>query len=244
MVDPAVAIEGSTVLTAPVPVTPDPAAVIYPDTPAAVAPPAPVTPPVAPVEPAKPADPAAVVPPVTPPTPEVKPPTDPAKEVKPTPTPAPTDLVLALPDGSLLSPEDLVQTLKEAKDAGLTQVQAEAVLKSKDQGATALKTRQDTAFEQTRVQWKESVTKDPEMGGDKYAETVALASRAFKHLASAELQIWAEKTGLGDYPEFVRFCARAGKMMAEDKLVRGIVGDVEHKKPPEEVLYGKTTPNK
>lgn len=233
MVSPATP-EGSTVLTATPPATPAPETVLFPATPPAVTPPA-VTPPVE--------TPPVVTPPVTAPVPEVKPPTEPPKpEVKPTPTPAPTDYDLKLPEGSPLSEEDRAQTLKDAKAAGLSKEQAETLLTSKDQGARALETRQKQAFEETKTAWKEAIAKDPEMGGDKHAETVTLANRAFKTLASAELQMWADKTGLGNYPEFVRLMAKVGSMMAEDKLVRGTVGSTPTAKTREEILYGKTTP--
>lgn len=174
---------------------------------------------------------------------ETKPPEEVKKPEEKTPAKPPTDYDLKLPDGSPLSAEDVAQTLKDAKAAGLTKEQAESLLNSKDQGAKALQTRQQEAFKQTQVAWKEAITKDPEMGGDKLAETTVLASRAFKQLASAELQIWAEKTGLGDYPEFVRLMARVGKMMGEDKLIRGTVGASPEPKSREAVLYGKTTPD-
>lgn len=175
---------------------------------------------------------------------ETKPPTEEKKPEAEKATEKPqTDYDLKLPEGSPLSAEDLAQTVKDAKAAGLLKEQAQTLLNSKDQGARALKTRQDAAYEQTKVKWKEDVKNDPEMGGPKLAETVGLASRAFKTLASAELQVWAEKTGLGSYPEFVRLMAKVGRMMGEDTLIRGTVGAPQEKKPPEEVLYGATTPN-
>lgn len=246
MVDPIPATPGpTTIVNTPPPVVIDPAATLFPaSAPPAATPAAPVTPPVVPPPaPVVPPPAAPVTLPVIPPPPETKPPTEPKPaDGKPPTPPVPTEYDLKLPDGSLLSPEDLATTLKDAKEAGLTKEQAESLLKSKDQGATALKTRQDTAFAETKRQWKEAVSKDTEMGGDKLAETYALSARAFKELASAEMQVWVEKTGLGDYPEFVRFCARIGKMMGEDKLIRGHVGPEEKPRPPEEVLYGKTTP--
>lgn len=158
------------------------------------------------------------------------------------------DYTLSLPENSPLSSEELAAIQKEAKDAGLTKEKAEQMLTSKDQTARAAQTRlqeqQAKAFAETKSQWRATVEKDPEMGGDKFNETVALSSRAFKTLASPELQIWAEKTGLGSYPEFVRLMAKVGKMMGEDRLIRGSIDAPTEKKPKEEVLYGKTTPNK
>jgi len=222
-----------TIVNTPAPtVTPAPApgaeSVLFPTTPP------PVTPEAAP---------APVTPPVTPPVPEVKPPTETPKPGEtPSPVPAPTEYDLKLPDGSKLTPEDLTQTLKDAKEMGLSKEQAERYLVSKDQTAKAVETRQQESFEKTKIEWKEAITKDPEMGGDKLAETTVLASRAFKAFSTPELQGWVEKTGLGNYPELVRFMARVGKMMGEDGFVRGTVTPQEQQRPPEEILYGKTTP--
>lgn len=244
MPDP-ITVQGSTILTAEPPAPPkSPEAVLFPtNTP-------PVTPPVTP-DPTVPPVTPPVVPPVTPPpvTPSEppKPPEEPPKPGAPAaPAAAPTDYALTLPTDSPLTPEELATVQKEAKDAGLTKEKAEQMLQSKDQTARAAQTRlqeqQAKAFEATKTQWRSDVEKDPEMGGDKFNETVALSSRAFKTLASPELQIWAEKTGLGSYPEFVRLMAKVGKLMSEDRLIRGSVNEPPAKKSPEEILFGKTTP--
>lgn len=217
--------EGTTILTEPIKEEPKPEEKLYPET-------KPVEKPLE-VPDAKPADKAPT---------ETKPPEEVTKPEEKTTAKPPEEYDLKAPEGSLLSAEDVAQTLKDAKAAGLTKEQAETLLTSKDQGAKALKTRQDTAFEQTKVQWKKDVENDPEMGGEKHTETVTLANRAFKTLASADLQIWAEKTGLGNYPEFVRLMAKVGRMMGEDRLIRGTVEAPETQKAPETLLYGKTTP--
>lgn len=199
-------------------------------------------PPAAPPAPAL----AATPPPAVPEPPKV--PTEPIKPEAPkAPATPPTDYTLVLPENSPLGAEDLAAIAKEAKDAGLPKEKAESLLKTYNQLAVNTQVRvekqQQDAFQQTKTQWKDAIAKDPEMGGDNYAETVALSSRAFQALASPELQVWADKTGLGNYPEFVRMMAKAGRMMAEDKLVLGQIGGAPANRDPASVLYGKTTPD-
>lgn len=150
--------------------------------------------------------------------------------------------LMKLPEGSPLSPEDLAAVKKQALEAKMTKEQAEGLIKERNTGALALKTSQDNAFAQMKTQWKDSLDKDPEMGGEHLAETVLLSSRAFKSLASAEFQVQMEKTGFGNHPEFVRMMAKIGKLMGEDKLIRGNVEGAPVQKSKEEILFGKTTP--
>lgn len=245
MPEPEVITEPSLVNTPPAAPAPTPESKLFASTPSGT--PAPsaapdaVVPPVVP-----PVIPPAAVPPA--PVPDPKAPTDATKPdaTKAPPTP-PTDYVLTLPENSLLSAEDLAATLKEAKDAGFSKEQAEKVLTAKDQTATQtaarVKAQQDKAFADTKTAWKDAVSKDVEMGGDHLAETVALSSRAFKAVASPQLQKLADDTGLGSHPEFVRMMVKVGKLMGEDRLILGNVGDAPTPMAPEARLYGKTTPD-
>lgn len=237
MAEPTV-IEPTIVNTPPPAPAPAPEVKLFPDTPGAVTPPVvpPVTPPATPPVATPPADPKDVKPPT-----ESKPPEAPKAPATP-----PTEYELKLPEGSLLSAEDLAQTLKDAKAAGLTKEQAEAKLnlqnQTANQTADRVRAQQEKAFSEQKIAWKNAVSKDVEMGGDKYNETVALASRAFKATASLELQKIMDSTGLGSHPEYVRQMAKIGRMMAEDKLILGQVGAAPAPMAKEAVLYGKTTP--
>jgi hypothetical protein len=237
-------VQDTTILNTPPPAPPStPESKLYPGTTAPT-----ITPPAPPVTP--PATTAPVVPPVSPSEPPKTPTETPKTEVPTTPPTAPTEIALTLPADSPLTPEDLALTLKEAKESGLTQDEAKEMLQSKDQIARSAQTRlkqfQEQAFEQQKASWKDAVAKDPEMGGDKLAETVALSSRAFKQLASPELQMWADKTGLGNFPEFVRLMTKVGRLMSEDRIVQGSQGsppvDTSTADYKAEKLYGKTTP--
>lgn len=148
------------------------------------------------------------------------------------------DYDLKLPEGSPLSPEDLAATLKDAKDAGQSKEQAEKTLQTKDQTARAVLQRQSDLVKTIQKTWKDQVSKDPEIGGDKFTENVEIAKRAWDKLATPDLKKWADETGLGNHPEVVRLMVRVGKLISEDRLVRGAPGGAPKSRNPEDVLYG------
>lgn len=160
--------------------------------------------------------------------------------------PVPTDYTLALPENSPLTKEDLDARAKSAKERGLTKDQAEAELKTENDVAVRTMTRfqekqtADTKAAQTL--WVETIKADPELGGDRYNQTVVEASRAFKATASPELQKIIRDSGLGNHPEYVRQMAKFGRMMGEDTMIAGRSGAVAVKKSRAESMYGATTP--
>lgn len=201
---------------------------LYPDTPDGKAPPV---------------VPDALAPVITDP----KAPTETVPEpAKPATPPVPTDYTLALPENSPLTKEDLDSHAKSAKERGLTKDQAEAELKTENDVAVRTMTRfqekqtADTKAAQTL--WVETIKADPELGGDRYNQTVVEASRAFKATASPELQKIIRDSGLGNHPEYVRQMAKFGRMMGEDTMIAGRSGAVAIKKSRAESMYGATTP--
>lgn len=207
---------------------------LYKDTPSGE-----VKPPV--IEPEKKIDTAAPI------TTETKPPTEPVKDqAKPAGETAPVEYDLKLPENSALTKEDLDALSKQAKEQGLTKEQAEARLKTENDVAVRTMTRfqqqQATTVKTEQAKWVDLIKNDSELGGDKYNQTVAEASRAFKATASPELQKIIRDSGLGNHPEYVRQMARIGRMMAEDTVIVGRSGGVSRDKPTAEALYGATTP--
>lgn len=201
---------------------------LYPDTPDGKAPPV---------------VPDALAPVITDP----KAPTETVPEpAKPATPPVPTDYTLALPENSPLTKEDLDSHAKSAKERGLTKDQAEAELKTENDVAVRTMARfqekqtADTKAAQTL--WVETIKADPELGGDRYNQTVVEASRAFKATASPELQKIIRDSGLGNHPEYVRQMAKFGRMMGEDTMIAGRSGAVAVKKSRAESMYGATTP--
>ena len=193
-----------------------------------------------PAEPTKPAEPAIA--PVVPEPKKEEPktePTPPTTETKPAPVDYET---LKLPEGSLLSNQDLAAVKQEAKENNLSLDEAQGILEVKNDAVRDFSQRQQETWRNLRKEWKQSWINDPEYGGDKASESTELAKRAWDKLADNELKTLADQTGWGDHPAVLRMLARAGRLFSEDQLIRGNVGSTGQKKNAEEILYGATTP--
>ena len=243
IVPPAPIAPPASIMNTPPPVPKAPESVLFPTTPTGTPPvvppaatPPPVVPPVAPTEPTKPTEPT---PPVVPATPAA----------------TPAELDLKLPEGSLLTAEDLASIVKDAKEAGLSKEEAEGVLKEQNQLATnvagrvqaQVKAQQDKALESAKVLWKSEVEKDPVLGGEHIAETALLSSRGYHALTTPEERKVIEQTGMDFHPLFVKMMAKVGKLLGEDnRLVLGQLGGLAEDLSTTEAkaarMYGKTTP--
>lgn len=147
---------------------------------------------------------------------------------------------LKLPEGSLLSNDELAAIKKEAKEKGLTLEQAQrAVERTNDY--KSFDAAQKEAFSKEREKWKNEWKNDPDFGGDKTVESTELAKRAWNRLADTELKTLADQAGFGDHPAVLRMMARIGKMFSDDTMIRGTVGSPTKPRAPEEILYGGTT---
>lgn len=159
---------------------------------------------------------------------EPKVPTEPAKTPEKATTPTPTDYTLDLPENSALTKEDVDATLKEAKAAGLNAEEAKEMLQSKDQVARSAQTRlQQKQIEDWKVTvagWDDAVKKDPEIGGEKLAETAIKSSRAYKAIESPELRQILMDTGYIKHPAIVKAMLKVYDLIGEDRFVRGSTG--------------------
>lgn len=144
---------------------------------------------------------------------------------------------LKLPEGSLLSADELSAVKKEAKDNKLTLDEAQGILDIKNDTINAYNARQKQALSSFRKEWRSSWEKDPDFGGDKLSESTENAKRAWDKLADNELKTLADQTGWGDHPAVLRMLARAGALFSEDQLVRGTLGGPPKEIPPEERMY-------
>jgi hypothetical protein len=135
--------------------------------------------------------------------------------------PAPAEISLTSPADALVSEERVAALLKEAKEQGLDQKGAQALL---DREEAVLKDYVSTAEARLKAQsdgWLEKVKADPELGGEKLTATVALASRAVERFCSPELRGFLNETGLGNHHEMVRTFSRIGALLADDKFETG-----------------------
>lgn len=209
------------------PVTPTPA----PSAPAPVAPvstPAPEAPAVKPAEaaPAAPATqgdkPAA---PVDKPVEGEKPAEPPAKVV-------PEKYELKLSENSLGDAALIERVADYAKSQGLSQDEAAALLVDQEKMVSTL-------VENQKQGWLKQAQVDPEIGGEKLGETSELSRRALETFdTDGKLRKELERFGYGNHPEVLRFTAKIGRMISEDKSVRGGFAPIGEKKSTAEILYG------
>lgn len=151
----------------------------------------------------------------------------------------PAEIALALPEGTKLQASDVDKIASFAKEHGLSQDAAQALL---DHESAVTAQREQAQIDHLKAQseaWKAEVLSDKEMGGDKAAENVELAHRFAKTFWDDAFIDELEKTGLGNHPGLMKGFYRAGKAMAPDKI-RGSGNPAgSKKKATEDVLYGE-----
>ena len=145
---------------------------------------------------------------------------------------------LKVPEKSQLQESDLERIAKYAKERGLSNDQAQEIVKVEHEAiGNFVKSETDRLNQLSQKDWVEAAKNDKEIGGEDYSKNVELAKRVVEKFADEKLIDELEVTGFGNHPELVRLFVRVGKHMAEDTLVRpGVTAG--GKKSMEEVFYG------
>lgn len=221
------------------PVTPEAQTTAAPAQPAnsAVVPPTTTTTPVAPAA-------AAVTSAITEPAK-----TEPEKVVPPAAAKVvPEKYDIKLPEGSKLDPSFLAKFSELSKAKGLSNEEAQKELSDASAFAENIQEGSVKLYEQAqadklkteRESWLEQAKKDPEIGGEKFNESLIYARRAIAKINDPDLVKILNSSGLGDHPAFIRSFAKLGRGIADDKAVT--TGDpASGKKDKGAILYDKTT---
>lgn len=140
------------------------------------------------------------------------------------------------PEGAELDADVLTEFKGIAKELGLPQEKAQALidLQAKVEASRLAATQKAMAAQ--AQQWADAVKADKEIGGDNYDKSVETAVKAIEKFGSPELRTYLNESGLGNHPELVKFCHRIGKALTEDTLVMG--GTQQSRKSDAEVFYG------
>lgn len=134
---------------------------------------------------------------------------------------APEKYEFKAPDGMDLDPEAVAAFEPLARELNLTQEAAQKLVDIYAGRMSAFNSAQQAQALQQRQGWEESVRSDKELGGHNLDATLAAGKQALNQFGTPELVNLLNHTGLGSNPEFVRFCAKVGKAMAEDSFHRG-----------------------
>ncbi len=77
---------------------------------------------------------------------------------------------------------------------------------------------QTADWQKVNAEWKEQISADDEIGGEKLDESLGFANKALEKYGTPELNDALAATGGGNHPEIVRFFYRVGKAMSEDTI--------------------------
>jgi hypothetical protein len=136
-----------------------------------------------------------------------------------------------LPEGVKLD-ESLVKAFTPiAKELNLSQAKAQKlvdlVVNSQKVGTDA----QAKELTDMRAKWQADVKASPN-----YEENLGLARKALR-LADSEATKLLTETWLGDHPAMLRYLAKIGSLVSEDKLIEGAAGGKGPTKSTAELLY-------
>ncbi len=153
------------------------------------------------------------------------------KESEPAKSVVPEKYDLKLSKDSLLDETIVKRTEAYARAQGLSQEDAQSVLKAQEEDVSAF-------MEDRKAAWKEQTLNDKEIGGEHLKENIALAHRVIDRFATPALKDELTKTGYGNHPELVRMLVKIGRLGAEDKFI--VAGaDAPAPKTLAERIYGK-----
>lgn len=125
------------------------------------------------------------------------------------------------PDGMELNAESVTALQAFGQEHKLSQEAAQQVV---DMGTKLLGEWQQGQIDQKvaqRTEWVTNARADKEFGGDKLAENLGKGKAAMEKFGTPELLKMANETGVGDHPEFIRFCYRVAQATGCDTLPEG-----------------------
>ena len=132
----------------------------------------------------------------------------------------PDAYAFTLPEGYALSDEQSTAATELFKSLGLSQEAAQKLIEFDAQRAAGFG---DAQIEQARQQvaaWGEELKNDPDFGGAKFQESVAVANKALTEFGTPELTTFLKESGLGSHPAVVKFFHNVGKQLGEGQLHR------------------------
>lgn len=143
-----------------------------------------------------------------------------------------------LPEGIEITEETMTAMTSQFKELGLTQDQAQRLINFQADRVKASEEARADAFTQLTKDWLDQSKKDPEIGGEKFDETVATARGALKEFGTDGLNELLRDYGIGNHPEVIRAFAKVGALLKEDRPGAGTA--TSETRDRAELLYGTT----
>jgi len=121
-------------------------------------------------------------------------------------------------EGQTFDPEFVKSYSEVARELNLTQEAAQTMI---DKVGPVLAQQQAAQIAQVRNDWAEASKVDAEFGGAKFNENLAIAKQSIDKFATPEFKQMLDDTGLGNHPEWIRYCYRVSKAFAPDNFEGG-----------------------
>jgi hypothetical protein len=146
---------------------------------------------------------------------------------------------LTLPKDSLIDAATAASVKEFAKERGLNQEQAQAILERENKALQTFQKGQSERLIAQEKEWRKLAEADKEIGGDAFNENLVLAKRGLEAFASEGFVEFLENSGLGSHPVVLKTFARIGKAIAEDKIISASASPGEKRdRTTAEILYG------
>jgi hypothetical protein len=127
-----------------------------------------------------------------------------------------------MPEGVTLDNDVVGELSGIAKDAKLTQEQAQKIADLGAKMSQKWQSSQVEALAKLDQEWSASTTADPEIGGEKLEQSKTAAKKALTELGTPKLAELLETSRLGNHPEVIRLLSKVGAMVSPDsKVVTG-----------------------
>ena len=130
---------------------------------------------------------------------------------------------LAIPDGFRYDQERASEFAGIARELKLSQAQAQKLVDLHAKGVFGASDFEEKVMAQ-REQWKNETMNHPEFGGARFTENLGHAKRFVEMFGGDELRQALDYSGVGNHPALFAAFAKAGRILAEDRLVSGGVG--------------------
>ena len=121
-------------------------------------------------------------------------------------------------EGQTFDPEFVKSYSEVARELNLTQEAAQTMI---DKVGPVLAQQQQAQIARVRSEWAEASKVDAEFGGAKFDENLAIAKQSIDKFATPEFKQMLDDTGLGNHPEWIRYCYRVSKAFSPDNFEGG-----------------------
>lgn len=161
-----------------------------------------------------------------------------AGEAEAKPETKPDDYELAASEDFPVPEENLKSFTAAAKKAGLTKQQAEAILEWHKGFHGDVVRAQQQQSQALVAGWQKQIMADPEIGGEKWKESVAASRKALAAFdTEGELRHLLKEMRADYHPAVVRVISRVGRAMGEHEFVGAKSGGGRRETPLEERMW-------